>query len=247
MSKQELLAPEKTNGDLTVTPMLLIEKAMAQGLDADKLGKLMELQFAWERNEARKAYIAAIQAFKANPPEINKTHEVNYPNKDGSRTIYHHAELAKINKIIGDGLKQVGITSSWRTSDVNGRITVTCVLTHELGHSEDVATLSGPADTSGGKNNVQAIGSTTTYLQRYTLLSGLGLSAEGADDDGKSAEGLPQQTVADYLTTIKDASSLDDLQKAFAAAYKAAKPISDANAMRQFTDAKEQRKKELAR
>src|SRR5690606_13579685 len=51
-------------------------------------------------------------------------------------------------------------------------------------HSEENS-LAGPADNSGSKNAIQAIGSTLTYLQRYTLIQALGLAAAD-DDDGRS-------------------------------------------------------------
>jgi hypothetical protein len=41
------------------------------------------------------------------------------------------------------------------------------VLSHELGHSEET-TMTLPLDTSGSKNNVQAVGSSTSYGKRYT-------------------------------------------------------------------------------
>jgi hypothetical protein len=65
------------------------------------------------------------------------------------------------------------------------RISVTCILSHRDGHSEET-TLSGPPDASGNKNAIQAIGSTLTYLQRYSLVQALGLAAAN-DDDGRAA------------------------------------------------------------
>ena len=64
---------------------------------------------------------------------------------------------------------------------------VTCKITHVKGHSEET-TLSAPSDTSGSKNAIQAIGSTITYLERYTLLALTGLATSEMDDDGKSVE-----------------------------------------------------------
>lgn len=52
-----------------------------------------------------------------------------------------------------------------------------------------------PVDTSGSKNAIQAIGSTVTYLQRYTLLSGCGLAAASTDDDGRGA--APPATITE--------------------------------------------------
>ena len=77
-----------------------------------------------------------------------------------------------------------GLSYRFRTTQ-NDRISVTCILSHKAGHAEET-TLSGPADSSGNKNAIQAIGSTLTYLQRYSLVQMLGLAA-GNDDDGKAA------------------------------------------------------------
>jgi hypothetical protein len=54
-----------------------------------------------------------------------------------------------------------------------------------LGHSEET-TLSAPSDTTGSKNPIQAIGSTITYLERYTLLALTGLATYDQDDDAQS-------------------------------------------------------------
>lgn len=43
-------------------------------------------------------------------------------------------------------------------------------------------------DNSGSKNAIQAVGSTVTYLQRYTLLAATGLAAAGQDDDGDEGD-----------------------------------------------------------
>src|ERR1700744_6384662 len=56
-----------------ITPMAIIQTAMDQGVDIDRLRALMELQERWEANEARKAYYAAMKQFKDNAPIIHKT------------------------------------------------------------------------------------------------------------------------------------------------------------------------------
>jgi hypothetical protein len=78
-------------------------------------------------------------------------------------------------------------------------IVVTCILS-KGGYREENS-LPGPADTSGSKNPIQAIGSTVTYLERITLKAALGLSATD-DDDGNSAgrNGGPQSSDEFYVT-----------------------------------------------
>jgi hypothetical protein len=212
--------------------------------DAAKLAVLLDVKLKYEADEARKAYITAMQQFKAHPPEINKTKHVAFPNRDGSRTEYDHAELPIIAEKIAEGLRAVGITHAWRCSDANGRTTVTCVLTHCMGHSEDAATLSGPPDTSGGKNSIQAIGSTVTYLQRYTLLAATGLAATGMDNDGRT-EGMPEDAIVDYCIQLQDASDMEELKRYFADGWEKAKKANDNSAKERIRKVYEQRKKEL--
>jgi hypothetical protein len=66
-------------------------------------------------------------------------------------------------------------------------ITVTCIVTHKLGHSESVS-MSAPPDGSGSKNTLQQIKSTLTYLRAATFESAIGIASSDAnlDDDGNS-------------------------------------------------------------
>ncbi len=91
--------------------------------------------------------------------------------------------MANVVEKISAELSKHGLSASWTTKQ-NGAILVTCKITHILGHSEET-TLSAPSDTSGSKNAIQAIGSTITYLERYTLLALTGLATEDQDNDGQ--------------------------------------------------------------
>jgi hypothetical protein len=80
-----------------------------------------------------------------------------------------YADFAAIAKVVDPILSRAWPVYRFRTAQ-GDRISVTCILSHnEDGHSEET-TLSGPADASGSKNAIQAIGSTLTYLQRYSLV-----------------------------------------------------------------------------
>lgn len=89
----------------------------------------------------------------------------------------------------------------FRQLGISGRkkkISVTCVVTHVLGHSEKVEAFA-PADSSGAKNPIQGIKSTITYLKSVTLESILGLASTDAncDDDGNAASGKPEKIMTD--------------------------------------------------
>lgn len=183
------------------TPAALLEMAVSQNADLEKLEKLMELQERWEVNEARKAYHAAMTAFKKNPPEIEKDKQVEYK---GTR--YDHASLYNTTKTINSALSEHGLTSSWKTEQSNGQVAVTCIITHELGHSEYTTLYSEP-DATGSKNKIQSIGSAVTYLQRYTLLALTGLATKDQDNDGRSSytpELVSDSQLADLIAMMQE-------------------------------------------
>jgi len=165
------------------SPAEMIRIAVSGGADLDKLEKLLAIQERWEAGEAKKAYHKAMAEFKANPPKIEKDKKVGY--KTGSGSVgYSHASLANVTEKINKELSKYGLSASWITKQ-NGAICVTCKITHIKGHSEET-TLSAQADTSGSKNSIQAIGSTITYLCRYSLLCLTGLATSDMDDDGRA-------------------------------------------------------------
>jgi len=159
--------------------------AMQKGYEPAFIEKMMELQERHEANEARKAYTKSMAAFKKEPPDIIKDAHVTYGLGD-KKTEYDHATLGQVASAIGTALSEHGLSASWKIEQ-NGQIVVTCTITHELGHSESTS-LSAAADTSGSKNAIQAIGSTITYLQRYTLLALTGIAAKGTDNDGGGSD-----------------------------------------------------------
>lgn len=194
-------APPAPTAVAVVTPMHMLQVAMERGADLDKLQQLMDLQERWEANEARKAFVAAMAQFKANPPEILKGKHVRFETSKGT-TEYDHATLADVCAAAIKGLADVGISHRWDVNQEN-RIRVTCILTHKQGHSESVAMTASP-DESGGKNSIQAIGSTITYLQRYTLLAATGLAArDQVDDDGRSAGPQPEVITETQVADLK--------------------------------------------
>lgn len=198
--EQDLLPAEQ------ITPMTMLQMAVSQGADLDKLEKLMQLQERWEANEARKAYVAAMNAFKANPPEIYKSKHVSYTNKTGGKTEYDHALLDEAVDLISAELSKQGLSFRWDCDQMEGgSVKVTCVITHVKGHSERVSLHAG-RDESGGKNNIQALASSVTYLQRYTLFAATGLAAKGMDDDGKGSETvfITEQQAADLTALLEE-------------------------------------------
>lgn len=180
------------------TPMQMLDRAVQGGASIEVLTKLMDLQDRWEKNQARKAFDEALADAKAKIPPIIKNRQVGFESKkvQGSRTDYRHEDLAEIARTVDPILGEHGLSYRFRTtSNINEPITVTCIVSHRLGHFEE-NTLCAGRDDSGNKNSIQAVGSTITYLQRYTLKAALGLSASN-DDDGRAAGTQVSATITD--------------------------------------------------
>ncbi len=177
--------------DSTALMAIINRAATDPQFDVLKLEKLLVMKQDWDKEQARKEFVSAMTALKADPPEVFKSHLVNFDTQKGN-TSYKHATLADASSVIGAAASKHGLSHRWNVDQGReGKIKVTCVITHVLGHSESV-TLESSADQSGGKNSIQAIGSAVSYLQRYTLFAAYGIAAKDQDDDGRAA-GHPVQ------------------------------------------------------
>jgi hypothetical protein len=179
-----------------LTPMDMLSHAVERGADLDMIEKLMNLQERWEASQARKAFDESISAAKADIPPIERTGKGHNDKR--------YATFAAIARVVDPIISQHGLSYRFRTTQ-GDRISVTCILSHKSGHFEET-TLSGPPDASGSKNAIQAIGSTLTYLQRYSLVQMLGLAAAD-DDDGKASHGgatITEDQAADLVALADD-------------------------------------------
>lgn len=173
----------------------LIDKlmvAVSNGMQVEVLEKFMDLAERQQKREAEQAYHKAFADFKADPPKIVKDALVDYKKRDGTRTKYEHATIGNVVDSIIQGMSKHGLSHSWQLNQEGSTIAVTCKITHSLGHSEET-TLKAGADTSGGKNSIQAIASTVTYLERYTLQAATGIAVLDKDDDGQAHQDPVEQ------------------------------------------------------
>jgi hypothetical protein len=154
------------------------------GLDPATLRELMALQREWQAGEARRMYTTDLVILKRDLPSVLKRDAlVSYSGAKGP-VAYRHTTLAAALDSVTPHLQAHGFSHSWHpTTPTRGEVAVTCRLTHAGGHSEEVTLTSAP-DTSGSKSASQAIGSTITLLQRYTLLSLLGIGTADQVEDG---------------------------------------------------------------
>lgn len=180
-TRADPMGPNSVTTIGVLSPPQLLQQAIASGAGIEVIERLLAMQERWDTAQAKKAFNTAIAAFKAKPPEVLKNVEVNF-----GKTSYKHEDLAQLLAAVDPALAEHGLWARFKVNSDNNLVTVTCVIGHADGYSEDDNRLSASPDLSGGKNAVQAIGSAVSYLQRYTLKSALGMAA-ARDDDGRGS------------------------------------------------------------
>lgn len=206
--------------DQAVTPMQMLQIAVQQGQGLDQIRELMQLEREWKADKAREAFYTALAEFKKVPVKVVK-------DKDNRQYGSKYASIGSLVNTVNAAMAPFDLNARW-TFEQTDRISVTCILSHTLGHSESV-TLSGAPDASGSKNPLQQIKSTITYLEIATFQAVTGVVAidgANADDDGNSAgektltpeqvntiAGLIAETGADFDAFLKWAKSeaLEDI------------------------------------
>lgn len=208
------------------TPMAMLASAVERGMDPGTIEKLMALAERWDAVQARKAFDAAVAAAKGEIPPILKNRKVDFTSQKG-RTSYKHEDLAEIARTVDPILNRHGLSYRFRAKQDGQRLTVTCVLCHRDGYSEET-TLSAAEDHSGNKNSIQAIGSATSYLMRYTLKMSLGLSTQ--DDDGRSAGSETGSISEEQADTIRELITATGANVERFLAFMGAESVSDISA-----------------
>lgn len=156
----------------------LMEMALSSGADIAVIERLVALQEKENDRVAERDFIGAMAYFKTKCPIIKKL-------KKGHNCSF--AGLDDIAEQIKNVLFEAGLTYRFEQEHTEKEIVVRCIASHKSGHSESCE-MRAPADTSGSKNVVQAIGSTNTYLRRYTLTGVLGIATADSDIDGRLPE-----------------------------------------------------------
>ena len=174
MTQQDLIEGGSQPMTAAANPLQMVQTALEKGLDAESIRQFMDLAREHQADQARHAYTEAMSRFRNKCPTISKTR-----NAHNSK----YAGLAETIEQIKGVMSECGLSHSWRIDQKDDVISVTCVVTHADGHSEQT-TLSSPPDDGGKMNSIQRIASAVSYLQRYTMFAILGLASADMDDDG---------------------------------------------------------------
>lgn len=175
--------------------MLALVARLAQdpSVDADKMERILAMQERLEARQAKMAYTQAMVAMKPDLPVIERNGRIVIHEKGKDKIDANviqstpYALWEDIDAAITPILHSNGFALTFRTGSApDGKVTVTGILSHTDGHSEDT-TITLPLDTSGSKNNVQGVGSALSYGKRYSAMMLLNIRTKGLDDDGHKA------------------------------------------------------------
>jgi len=151
---------------------LIIELARDPKFDAEKLRVMYDMDKEDKARYAKESFDAAIIQFQNDVPRILKTAKSN----NGK-----YAKLDNIMAVIRPHMQANGLLVRFKTGRVGDCTSVTCILSHTGGHSEE-SYWEGSIPSNNATNDAKTSGMAITYGQRYTLLPMLGIVAEDDND-----------------------------------------------------------------
>lgn len=162
--------------------IVLLEKAISNPeVDPAKLNGLLDFQFRMMDKQAEIEFNAAFARLQPLLPTIQKRGAIKFGNANQP-----YAKYEDIDKAIRPLLNAEGFSLSFNSETSDKATTYSGTLLHKLGHSKTVKTPPLPADPSGSKNAIQALGSTMSYAKRYLVMMLLNIVTEDLDDDANS-------------------------------------------------------------
>src|SRR5215471_2798259 len=196
------------------TVLALIERmALDPCADVEKLERLTAMYERLKAKEAELAYnaakgrilkkLAGIKIVKNRPvlSEIDK----GKPQK-GVFEAFKYAPLEEIDKHLRPLLTEEEMDLSYSDEPSEAGILIRGRLKHlSSGHYED-SFMPAPPDTTGGKSNVQAVGSTNSFLRRYVACNIFNIVVVGDDDDGTGGT-IDEAQTKTILALIKKAKA----------------------------------------
>jgi len=159
----------------------LLQRAVDAG-SVEVLERLLVVKKEVQAGRARDAFYEALTAFQAHCPVIGKNTEASVQSRTGASFKYRYTPLEDIAHAIRPLLEQYALGYRWFVKqDASKQLTVTCRISHILGHIEE-SSLTVPIG-DDPQRPAWPVAQSLTYAKRYTLCNALGIVVGGEDDD----------------------------------------------------------------
>jgi hypothetical protein len=208
------LSPTAPPGDSASTVLALINRiALNACADVKKLDRLMALYERMKAKDAELQYnaakgrilkkLAGIKIVKNRPARCKIE---NGKPQYGICEAFKYAPLEEIDKHLRPLLAEEQMDLSYSDEPREGGQILIRGRLKRLpgGHYED-SLMTAPPNTTGGKSNVQAVGSTNSFLRRYVACNIFNIVVVGDDDDGTGGtiDEAQIKTILDLIKTAK--------------------------------------------
>lgn len=210
MTALQKMEPEQVISHEAGLLEVISRAARDPNVDIDKMERLLAMQERVSERQAKAAFTAAKIAMRPELPVITMRGKIIIRDKNDATKIIQETDFARfedIHEAVTPILSNHGFDLSYRNGlSPDGKVRVTTILAHIDGHSEETF-FDLPHDSSGSKNAVQAVGSSTSYGKRYGTLSILNIRVSGEDDDGVAAcekACLSKEQRDEILTALDD-------------------------------------------
>lgn len=176
---------------------IIANAAKDPNVDIEKMERLMAMHERLVTEQRRTAFMAAMARLTPKLPEIGKL---------GTSHHGKYARLEDIDRAIRPLIAEEGFSLSFDSQPAEGKVRVTCKLSHAEGHFE-TKQIDLPLDNSGSKNGAQSVISTVSYGRRALVKMFFNLIEAGEDTDGNNPEAITQDQVIVIRDLIKETGS----------------------------------------
>lgn len=197
--------PEQKEGGF----LAVIERAvMNPEIDVDKLSKLLDVQERWQAKQAEMDFNAAMARLQPKLPYIPK--RAGIKNKSGQIQSWY-AKYEEVDRLVRPLYVEEGFSLDFDTNGSKYYVTVSHVSGHKKRHELEL-----PKDSSGNKNDVQAVVATVSYARRILLCMAFNIITMDEDDDGHSAVDKEWTTkrakqLKEAMIAAKEIKVIDDI------------------------------------
>lgn len=185
----------------------IIQNAIDKGTPVDVMERLLAMRQQLKAEAAKEAYDRSMATLQSELPIIKKTKPIIV---DG-REIYRYEPVEGIVSQTKEAIQRNGFSYKFKQNLKEGSVEVVCVVTHELGHSEETPMEVRLGQKTRLMSDSQQDAAASTFAKRYAFCNAFGILTGDDDTDARDmAQHRPPMTP--YQVPRKVAAEDDEAQ-----------------------------------